>query len=185
MNTKQQVSLQKQIIDYFEKYDDKLVKDVSLSFIYDKGTNNEEVSKLCEKFLEDNGLTKAFINYQIDQKKVRNNEQFSFFASSGSEREMIEQVKISMLNMCFNRFSRLIDSIKPQKEEKLIEPEKIKITYNDGDEDIHITHNYDGYTLCGNVTDGSEIKSSVIVKKGKVTCEHCLDIVKRCKKMKI
>jgi hypothetical protein len=78
-----------------------------------------------------------------------------------------------------------MDSIKPEKEVKLVEPEKIKVVYNDGEEDIHITNEYDGYTLCGNMTEGSEIKSSVIVKKGKVTCKHCLEIVKRCKKMKV
>lgn len=183
MKSEQQVELQKQIIEYFKDVDDKTIRDVIESFVYFKGSNNNAVGELIQKFLKDNGLTMAFVNYCMDMKRVQNAEQIMFYRSSGSERDMIENIKVSLLNLAYNRFSALVDKIKP--EPVLVEPSKVKVTYKDGDSNTHVLGFQSEYTLCGNIVEGSEIAKTDFNPKSKVNCPHCLEIIKKCKKMKV
>lgn len=183
MKSEQQVELQKQILEYFKDVDDNMIRDVIESFVYFKGSSNSAVGELTQKFLKENDLTMAFVNYCMDMKKIQNGEKIMFYRSSGSERDMIENIKVSLLNLAYNRFSALVEKIKP--EPVLVEPSKVKVTYKDGDSNTHVLGFQSEYTLCGNAVEGSEIAKTDFNTKSKVNCPHCLEIIKKCKKMKV
>lgn len=114
MDDKQMLTLQKSILNYFENTsDDDFVAFIE-SFVYNKGTKKSSVSKMISKFLEDNGLTKAFMNYVSDQ---RNPDQY-FKRASGSDITMIESIKWALLNVAFNRYRSISDIYQVKKKIK-------------------------------------------------------------------
>lgn len=190
MKREQEIQLQQIVLDYFIDVDDKTMSSIIKSFVYNEGTTDNKISLLINKFIDDNGLKTAFINYHIDLNKDPN--KFHFYRSSGSELEMINTIKSAFLNLAFNRFAYLMDQptkkVKQKREVKLIEPQKIMLKYgeDDNDFDIHIVSNLnDNYCLCGNATEGDFIKESILNVKDKVTCQNCISIVNSTKKMKI
>ena len=187
-------NLQKQIFDYFEDTDNKTLVEIIHAFVYYSPSNRSDVGVIIDKFLKDNDLTQAYINYSIDIKE-KDNPSTYFNRSSLSEREMIENVRLSFLSLGFNRLRQSIvtptvitqpKSRKPRVvKDKLVEPTKVKMTYkDDGDSDVHIVSGNDDYTLCGNMIEGDFADSKLNVKS-KVTCKHCLNIVKSCKTYKV
>lgn len=178
MKLEQQLQIQELVLNYFESTDDLDVALVINSFVYENKSPNTKISKLIEKFLADNGLTQAFINLSIDKA----NPDRLFSRSSGSESDMIEQVKIALLNLSFNRFLKYTRTIKPVvkvvKTVKIL-PKNVKLTY-DGDSNIHVISHNDNYTICGNLIDGDEVLSIKYVSD-KVNCPHCLELIKICK----
>jgi len=101
MNRNLTLSLQKQIIEYFSKYDDKTFIQIVDAFVYNTPTDkNKEISNILQNFLKDNGIEEAFVNYVSD---LRDKNKF-FKRSSFSEIGIIEDIKSAMLNASFNRF---------------------------------------------------------------------------------
>ncbi len=95
------LSLQKQVIEYFEKYDDKTFIQIVDTFVYSIPVGkNVEIGKIINDFLKLNGLESAFLNYVSDQ---RGDNKF-FVRSSMSEIGMIDNIKSAFLNASFNRF---------------------------------------------------------------------------------
>src|SRR5882757_9390084 len=95
------LSLQKQVIEYFEQYDDKTYIQIVDAFVYNIPSNkNTKVGEIITEFIKKNGLESAYLNYVSDQ---RGNNKF-FTRSSMSEIGMIENIKSAMLNASFNRF---------------------------------------------------------------------------------
>src|SRR5258708_31175780 len=97
-------SLQEQVMEYFKNTDDKTFIALIETFVYQSPVeDNTKVSELIEKFLKDNDLTEAYVNYLMDLKNVDS----GFFKhSSLSQRDMIEKIQFAMLNASFNRFRK-------------------------------------------------------------------------------
>lgn len=123
--------LQKIIFEYFKDTDDITLIEIINSFVYDIPNPSLGAGKIIEKFIEDNGLEKAFINYHYD----KDNSQY-FRRSNMSETSMIENIKMSFLGLSYNRFSKNteFDSKIKAVEEKIakreIKIQKIKDTAN-------------------------------------------------------
>lgn len=75
-------------------------------FVYDDPGNNldPKVSELLEKFLEENDLVEAHLNYF---KELREPQEF-FRRLSDSDLKMIQTIKTSLLSVAFNKFRRLV-----------------------------------------------------------------------------
>ena len=191
MKASQSIDLQKIVIDYFEKYDDKTMVEVIESFVYKLPSKSNKTGELIEQFLNDNGLKEAFVNCAIDDAKEKVNPDYLFNRASASEREMIEQIKISFLNLAYNRLRHNTIDVKPEisvrvVEDKTIEPPKVKLIYDEfGDADVHILSDHDKYCLCGNRTEGEFITESVLNVTDKVTCPNCISLVKSIKKYRV
>lgn len=99
--------VQEIVLDYFKNMDDKTVSDVVDSFVYHTPITDRKskTSKIIEKFLKDNGLTKAYANYLSD---YVDKESRYLMRSSLSDVDMIEKVRNGMLNLVFNRFRSLV-----------------------------------------------------------------------------
>jgi hypothetical protein len=106
MDQRQQLSLQKQVLEYFNEVDNLTFAKVVESFVFH--LPNDGVSELIEKFLKDNDLEKSYINYVIDYKKL---DPDSFFKrSKASESDLIENIKHAFLIASFNRHRDLVVS---------------------------------------------------------------------------
>ena len=178
---KQLLELQRIVIDYFKDVDDKTIGCIIESFVYGKSTKNDKASKLIESFIKDNGIETAFINYMIDVKAKAEGKSL-WLRSSYSERSIIEDIKISFLNLAFNRFINLSTNMI-----ELVEARKVKfLCDNDDSSMVHMVSGlYGGFTLCGVSIYGdytTDLKENV---KGKITCSHCINIIKECKGIKL
>lgn len=116
MDFKQQRSLQLAVFDYFKDISDELFSQIVDSFVYNKGSSNDEVGKIMTKFLKDNGVEQAYINYRIDL----TNEAKFFKRSSMTESDMIEQLRTAFLNVGFHRFQNNLKLLKDAAEMKRI-----------------------------------------------------------------
>jgi hypothetical protein len=98
--------VQELVLDYFKDMDDKIVVDVVDSFVYGSPITDtkSKTSAVIEKFLKDNGLEKAYMNYMID---ARGETKF-FLRATMSEVDMIEKVRNAMLNLSYNRFRAVV-----------------------------------------------------------------------------
>lgn len=74
-----------------------------------------------------------------------------------------------------------------QKKSNLIDPKKVKFRFdNDDKAEVHITTILnDDYTLCGILIDGDYTHDIELDSTEKITCQHCLDVIKQCKTAKI
>jgi hypothetical protein len=91
--------IQEDLIDYFKDLDDTTFIDVIDILVYHKGTSDVNISTIAHKFLEDNGLHEAYINYLGELKKTD-----IMFVSHPTDIRMIEQIKQSLLSISHNRF---------------------------------------------------------------------------------
>lgn len=105
-----EMQIQELVIDYFKDMDDATVSAVVDSIVYITPITDRKskISGIIEKFLEDNGLTKAYLNYVYD---YRNDSNF-FNRASLSEVDMIENVKKAFLNLSYNRYRALVEKKK-------------------------------------------------------------------------
>lgn len=94
--------IQEDLMDWFDTIDDKLFVGFVDSFVYQKGTSNSKVSKLIEKFLEEFELKEAFLYYQELLKKE------NLFYRAPSQIEMINNIRMSLLSLAYNRFANII-----------------------------------------------------------------------------
>lgn len=105
-NNTMERQVQELVLDYFKDMDDKIIVGVVESFVYGTPISDKKTktSAVLEKFLKDNGLEVAFINYMIDYR----GESKYFHRASMSEIDMIEKVRNAMLNLSYNRFRALV-----------------------------------------------------------------------------
>jgi len=102
MKTKEQISIQEQICEYFKPYDNETFIGIVESFVYllpAKGNT----SKILEKFLKDNDIERAYINVVSD---MRGESEF-FRRASLSEGDIINAIMQAFLNESFNRLRRV------------------------------------------------------------------------------
>jgi len=97
----QLVELQEDLMEYFKDMDDKTFVEVVNIIVYQLGTSDSNMSKLAEKFLEDNGLGEAYLNYILEMKRPS-----QFFSRHPSDIKMIEDVNVSLLSLSFIRLKR-------------------------------------------------------------------------------
>ncbi len=96
------IEIQENLFEYFENTNDKVFVEFIKLFVYKQESKNEEANKLFEQFLTDNGIRKAYDNYQQDLENPT-----SFFTrSSMSERNLIEQIKQGLLSVAFNKLQK-------------------------------------------------------------------------------
>lgn len=102
--------IQEIVLNYFKDIDDATVSAVIDAIVYITPITNRKskASEVIEKFLKDNGLEKAFLNYIHDYRS----ESKYFNRASLSEIEMIENVKKAFLNLSYNRFRVLVEKKK-------------------------------------------------------------------------
>jgi hypothetical protein len=100
---KQFKSLQQQVLDFFKDENDDTFIQVVDSFCYGETTKNSKIGALISKFLKENDLEIAFVNYVSDYRS-KDGGQRIFRRSSGSDITMIESVKLALMNVAFNRF---------------------------------------------------------------------------------
>jgi len=175
-----QLELQKIVFNYFENTDDKTISEIISGFMYDKKNISHKASKLFEKFLDDNELSDTYADYIYDLTSTA-----YFRRSNSSGIQMIEQIKISFLNLCYNRFRDILDNQKP--EIKLKEANKIKFRFEDEEEpEVHILSNLNPeYTICGILTEGDHIHDIKHNVSQKTNCLHCISVIKKHKKTKL
>ena len=102
--------IQEDLFDYFKDVDNKMLSDFIDVFVYHNITTDSKISKLSEKFLEDNGLTNAYINYMHD----RDNPKQYFRRASMSDSSMVDQIKSALLSIAYNRFRKVLDNPTPK-----------------------------------------------------------------------
>jgi hypothetical protein len=86
--------------------DDTFIKVVDM-LAFHKGTSDIKLSRLTEKFLNDNGLHQAYINYTLAMNKPN-----QFFQQHPTDIEMIVEIKQSLLALSHNRFRRSMSNTK-------------------------------------------------------------------------
>lgn len=173
--------IQEIVIDYFKNVDDETMVHVINAFVYNKPTSQEHgVSELVEKFINDNGLKQAYVNYLID---IRRGATAYFLKSSGSELEIIEQVKIGLLNLAFNRFRKIPKQPKPPK---LIPANKVQVLgTSEIEESVHIVCNINSnYAICSILFD-CDSTGDYESTTDKVDCKDCISIAKMCKSIEL
>ena len=98
------IQIQKNLLDYFKDVDDATFIEFVDCFAYDASTDNEEVSKLAEQFIEDQGLFDAIINHKYDQ----SDKATIFNRSSLSQVTILQDVKTALVSLSHNRFRKSI-----------------------------------------------------------------------------
>lgn len=112
---KKSEQLQQIVFDYFKDVDDDTILSITHSFTFIKPADNNKVSELITKFLKDNGLERAYVNYLSDF----NDPDKLFFRSSMAEADIIQKIKIAFLVMSFNRsYKRVANNNKEDNELK-------------------------------------------------------------------
>ena len=102
--------IQENLFEYFNDTDDNTLIKFIDSFVYHVGTSDIRISQLVEKFLDDNGLKQAHLNYVYD---LRHPKRY-FNKSDLSQTEMLNQIRTGLLSLAFNRFSA--SNSKPKKQ---------------------------------------------------------------------
>ncbi len=101
------VEIQNIIFDYFKDTDDKTLVDFISLFSYRNPTDDKKIHRLLKKFLKENGVETAYINYSVDIKRIRAGEDFPFFRASHSERDIINNIDMALLSLGYNRLSKI------------------------------------------------------------------------------
>lgn len=84
--------LQEDIFDYFENVSDEIFVAVCDMLVFHLSADNADASRLVTQFLDDNGLSEAYINYYHELTKPK-----SSWHSSIIDVEMVEKVKRAFL----------------------------------------------------------------------------------------
>lgn len=107
-------SIQNELFKFFENVSDETLIGFVDSFVYFRVNPPEEVSKLIEKFLDDNGLTESYPLYVMDILKPNQ----YLKRCSINITEVIEDIRISLLSVAFQVLKNKKEEPKP-KEKKL------------------------------------------------------------------
>ena len=101
------LQIQEDIFEQFKEVDNETLCKVIKSFVYMKPTDDENISKMVTKFLEDNDLAIIYGNIYMDHQDYLNNIQRSFLRTTISERSMFDDIQIAFWNLSFNRLNNL------------------------------------------------------------------------------
>lgn len=95
------ITIQKVVLEYFKEYDDDTFIQIVDAFVYSCPPKaKSKVGEIITKFIQDNGVEYAYINYVSDER-----DQSKFFKrTSMSQAGMIQDLKTAFLNAAFNRF---------------------------------------------------------------------------------
>lgn len=145
---------------------------------------NETGSKISEEFIKNLEIEDVFIRYIKDCEKMKNNVNFSFYSTSLSERNLIENIKISLFVLSYKRLTINVNQKPKTKKIKLPRFKKIKLIF-EGNEEIHAYNPINSnYTLCSDLID-SDMFSNQESSEHKITCKNCLNIINTCKSKSI
>jgi hypothetical protein len=97
------IELQEDLFEYFKDVDDKTLVDFCDVFIFELGTEDSKISAFSEKFLLENGLVEAYLNYMREKQKAH-----KLFIGVTSDMAMIEDIKRALLVLSYNRLQRII-----------------------------------------------------------------------------
>jgi hypothetical protein len=91
------IRIQKLVQNHFEETDIALFTEIVEAFVYEMPTDNAEVSKEIEKFIEAMGITDGYVKYLSEK---RNKDKiFTDRINNG----LIEDIKVGMLNTTHNK----------------------------------------------------------------------------------
>ncbi len=186
---KNEQRIQEIIFDYFRDMDNNTVSLFIDSFVYHTPiTKKNGISELIDKFLKDNGLVNAYLNYLEDMKRAKE-KTASFFKSSGSDSHMIQTINMALLNLAYNRFRRIDHTKAPESPKAPVKkqrPDAIKILgTSEIEKSVHIASPLnENYTLCSIMLDGNLAGDSEPTND-KIDCDHCKQIVKTIKKTEL
>lgn len=93
--------LQEDLDEYFKNLDDVTFIHFCDLFVFESGTSNVKISELTEKFLRDNGLHEAYMNYIMEMRKPS-----QLFSRFQSDIAMIDDIKKALLVLSYNRFRK-------------------------------------------------------------------------------
>lgn len=94
------VETQKILDKQLSHLDDKTFVQLVDCFCYDTPTKSTRISKILERFIEDNDLFEVVANARYD----REHPEGFFLRSSLSQRQTLENIKVSLVSLSHNRF---------------------------------------------------------------------------------
>ncbi len=173
----QLIQIQEIVFDYFKDVDNKTLTRIVDAFVFHQAIKPDtDAGKLVEKFLADNELEMAYIDYVYDYVDKKST---VFSRSNSSQTQIIEYIKTAFLTLSYNRF-RQIDHLKPTVADKV----KVLGT-GDIEVSVHVVCNINSdYTICSLMIDGDFIGKTEPTTE-RVDCNHCLQIVNMCKSIEI
>lgn len=95
--------IQEEIEEFFKDISNEEFVGVVDILVYHMGSKSIKISKLSDRFLEETGLTKAFLNYIMEM-----NNPSSYFSRNPTDIKVIENVKYCFLSISHNRLKQLI-----------------------------------------------------------------------------
>jgi len=107
MAENQSYQIQKIVLEWFKDITDDLVMDFIYVFNYNDKAMYPETNDLLDKFLSDNGLKHSYTNYLVDLKDADNPDKM-FRRQTYSDMSILEDIRNSLFNLCFNRFKNII-----------------------------------------------------------------------------
>jgi len=90
--------IQEDIFDYFKDVDDETFISVVDIIVYHNSSKDGKATKLATKFLDEQGLGEAYVNYIQEL-----NRPSSMWLRNVSDVEMIEKIKRAFLGLAYNR----------------------------------------------------------------------------------
>lgn len=103
--------IQEDLQEYFKDTDDKTFIAVCDVLVFHMSTNDSNISSLATKFLEDNGLNEAYVNYIVEMDKPS-----SLWLRHVTDIEMIENIKRALLGLSYMRMRKYVRTSKPKEE---------------------------------------------------------------------
>lgn len=103
------LQIQEDIFEQFKDVDNETLCKFIKSFVYMKPTNDESISKMVTKFLEDNDLSIIYGNIYMDHQDYLKGNSRNFLRTTISERSMFDDLQIAFWNLAFNRLNNLYD----------------------------------------------------------------------------
>lgn len=94
------IQIQKNLEDYLKDVDNATFVEFVDTFAYKNTTKSKRVSKLIEKFIEDNDLFEALTNEKYDEEHPHQ----LFLRSNLSQTGLLRDIRISLVSLSHNRF---------------------------------------------------------------------------------
>jgi hypothetical protein len=95
------MKIEELVDDWFKDYDLETLANFIRSFVYSNPTKKDDntTSKLIDKFLKDQDIVQVYLNYIFD----KNNPDKNFRRSSWSDRELIQDIHVSLLSTYYRK----------------------------------------------------------------------------------
>ena len=155
--------IQDQLFKYFKDVDDNTFVEFVSAFVYTSPSNDSNIGVLVKQFIKDQGIETAFNNVLTDENRKLKSKLFVGYASSGSERDIVDKIRLSLLSLSYNRLRN-----KVQKE---ILNYKIDLSENEKNFNYmkrHLLSCYDTLNNNDNYFDGKEQDEKLVTKITKI-----------------